>query len=137
MKNILFILFTVFIFNQCSIDDDTPQQHFEMLPVESISFPNEFVLNNTYTIEFTFLRPTNCHAYNNMVIIKEGANRTLGVNALVFENDNCAPLTTNASALQHFEFKVIYDQVYHFHVWKGKDAQGNDVYDDYDIPVIN
>ena len=137
MKKILFFIFTIIIFNQCSIDDDIPKQHYEMLPIENISFPNEFILNNTYTIEFSFVKPTDCYAYNNMIIIKEGPNRTLGVNTVVFEKNNCTSLTSNNTVLQYFEFKVIYDQVYHFHIWKGKDAQGNDIYDDYNIPVIN
>jgi len=135
MKRILYLITILIIFTNCSLDDDSIQRHFEVLPIESINLPQEFTLNETYTFEFTFIRPTNCYGYNNIINVAENENRTLAVNAIVFENNDCTPTTIDNISTQEFEFKVIYDQVYKFHIWKGKDAQGNDIYDDIEIPV--
>ena len=128
-------LFLVLI-TSCSSDNGAPEYHSEIMPIDTIYLPTSFNLNQTYTIDFTFIKPTSCYVYNNLFINSGNQeNRTLAVNTVVYEHSDCIPLSTNNIETQSFDFKVIYDQVYTFHIWKGKDGQGNDLYEDIDIPV--
>lgn len=136
MKKIIYFIATLLFFTNCNVDDDSIESHFEILPIESINLPQQFILGETYTIEFTFIRPTNCHAYDHIINMIENENRTFSVKSVVFEQNNCTNLTTNNIATQSIEFKVTHDQTYLFHIWKGKDSQGIDIYDDYSIPVV-
>lgn len=132
----LFIVLMLLVTN-CSIDDSNDNQSFEILPIEEITFPDEFVLNQIYDIDFTFIRPTNCHGYYNILINAEAENRTVGVTSIVYENSNCIEITENNIAEQSFRFAVLYDQTYVFHIWKGVDASGEDIFDIYEVPVVN
>ncbi len=121
----------------CSLGDDEEKYHYEVLPIESIVFPDEFVLGEVYTIDFTYLQPTSCHGYYNIYINAENENRTLAVTSIVFNDNNCEQLTQNNEVLQSFDFKVLYDQTYRFHIWKGVDDLGEDIYEVIEVPTIN
>jgi hypothetical protein len=136
MIKTLFIVLTVFL-TSCSLDDSSDNQSFEMLPIESIVLPDEFMLDEIYEIDFTFLRPTNCHGYYDIFINAEDENRTVAVTSIVYENSNCVEITEDNIAEQTFRFRVIYDQTYVFHIWKGVDDLGEDVFETYEIPVVN
>ena len=131
----LFIVLTVLI-TSCSIDEGE-SYGYEILPIESIDLPHEFVLNETYDIDFTFLRPTNCHWYYDIFISAEDENRTVGVTSIVYENSNCIEMNEDNIAEQTFRFRVIYNQTYVFHIWKGTDVNGEDVYEVYEVPVVS
>jgi hypothetical protein len=131
-----FVVLTVFI-TSCSLDDSSDNQSFEMLPIESITLPDEFVLDEVYDIDFTFIRPTNCHGYYDIFINAEDENRTVGVTSVVYENSNCIEINEDNIAEQTFRFQVIYDQTYVFHIWKGVDVDGEDIYEVYEVPVVN
>jgi hypothetical protein len=136
ISNTIYIVLILLI-TSCSVDDSSDDQSFEMLPIESITFPEEFTLNEIYDIDFTFIRPTNCHGYYDILINADDANRTVGVTSIVYENSNCIELTEDNLAEQTFRFQVLYDQTYVFHIWKGTDASGADVFEDIEIPVVN
>lgn len=130
-------LVLILFVSSCSVDDSGDKQTFEMLPIESIVFPDEFVLGGVYDIDFTFIRPTSCHGYHDIFISADGVNRTVGVTSIVFGNSNCIELTDNNVAQQSFRIKALYDQTYIFHIWKGTDGNGDDVFEDYEVPVVN
>ena len=49
----------------CSIDSDySPTFYLEVLPIESVNMPQEFVLGETYEIEITYNRPNGCYFFN-------------------------------------------------------------------------
>ena len=120
----------------CSGDDE-PDFYYEALPIESINLPDSFNLNETYTIDFTFTRPTTCHAYDRILIWSDEENRTLAVSSVVLNNTNCEVMTEDNISYQSFEFEVIYNQTYVFNIWKGKDDNNEDIYETYEIPVID
>lgn len=132
-----FFVVLVLIIVSCVEDDSNEDLYFENLPIESISFPNEFELNEVYEIDFTFLRPTSCHGYYDIVMEAENESRTINVKSLVYKSETCSELAEDNSSEQSFIFNVIYNQTYVFHVWKGVDANGDDIYEDYQVPVVN
>ena len=135
MKKILVILSTLIFLISCS-NDDGPKYSFEALPIESIDLPASFTLNESYAIDFTFLRPTDCHAYNGLLFDADEENRTIAVYSKIVPNSNCMDLTEDNIATQSFDFTVLYDQTYKFHIWKGKNSTGEDIYDIIEVPVV-
>jgi hypothetical protein len=53
----------------------------------------------------------------------------------VIEQDNCKGVTVNP--LEKFlSFKPTTESSYVFKIWKGKDTNGNDVFEEIEIPVV-
>jgi len=120
----------------CSADEGE-ETSYVALPIESIQLPDEFTLNEQYEIFFVFKRPTNCHGYYDVLLKADNAYRTLAVQSIVYKNANCEVLTENNEANQSFRFKVIYDQVYMFRIWKGVNEFGEEIYEEIEVPVVN
>ncbi len=121
----------------CTPDDSNNITYYsEVLPIASINLPATFTLGVNYEIEFTFIKPTSCHNYKNLLYITEGKNRVLAVNSNVFNNINCTNLTTGNIITHRFNFVATENHnTYKFYIWKGKDSLGNDIYDEIEIPV--
>ena len=133
MKKILFILLTVTLYS-CSISDDSLDTHFEILPIESAILPGEFVLGEIHLIELTYLRPSTCHAYNNIYYVADSNERTVAIVTRVFDgNTNCEEISTELEA--SFNFKATERGSYIFKFWQGT-IDDEDVYLTVEVPVI-
>lgn len=133
MKKIVLLLSAFLLFNSCTPDQDI--YSIEVLPVESVSdLPLEFVLGETYKIKMNFRRPTTCHALYGIYYEKELNTRTFAVRNLKEHRGDCIELT-DVIISQTFDFEVTNTGNYIFKFWTGKDAEGNNTYLEYDIPV--
>ncbi|MFD0963161.1 hypothetical protein [Pseudofulvibacter geojedonensis] len=138
MRKILGILLIVLFCYGCNLDDgDGNQFVFHVLPVESIELPQSFTLNETYEIPFTFYRPTNCHGYNGVISNPNDNERTIAVSAFSVEGDCVDFVAPDGLSEQSFNFVVNHNYTYIFKVWKGKDEQGNDMYETIEVPVTD
>jgi hypothetical protein len=131
----LFVVLMILI-TSCSIDEGE-DYGYEILPIESIDLPHEFILNEAYFIDYTFKLPTNCHTYYDIFITAENENRTVGATSVVYDRSNCQELNENNTVTRTFKFTAIYEQTYVFHIWKGKDDLGEDVYEIVEVPIVN
>lgn len=120
----------------CSVDEGVGTSYV-LLPIESIQLPDEFSLNEEYEIPFVFKRPTNCHGYYDVFLKVDNEIRILGVQSIVYENPNCEVLTEDNDTSQSFIFKVLYDQIYVFRIWKGVNEFGEEIYEEIEVPVVN
>lgn len=136
MKRIISLLALVFLFNSCSPDSGT-NYSLELLPVESVEIPTEFTLGETYQMKMFYRIPTTCHSYNSIYYHKNLNERTVAVEALVYQQNNCQELTENNLYECSFDFLVTSNGSYVFKFWQGKDEQGNDLFLEYEIPVTN
>ncbi len=134
MKKIIFILFTFILFS-CSVEDDSLDTHFEIIPVESAILPDEFVLGNLHLIKLTYLRPSTCHAYNDIYYVTESNERTVAVINIVFDsNGNCEEISDELEA--SFNFRATRPGSYIFKFWQGTDDDGEDLYLIVEVPVV-
>jgi len=134
MKKILFILLT-FVLYSCSISDDSLNTHYEILPVESAVVPEEFVLNEIYPIELTYLRPSTCHAFNNIYYVAESNERTVAIVTKVFNsNSNCEEISTELEASFNFQPTEIGSYIFKF--WQGTNDADEDLFLTIEVPVI-
>lgn len=134
MKKVLFALL-FFSSISCSLDNDNESFHLEYLKVESVTIPDSFVLGETYEIKVIYKRPTTCHSFHGFYYDKNLNERTIAVQSIVTEN-NCIELENqlNEAALN---FYVTNNGTYKFKFWQGKNENGDDIYLEYEIPVID
>ncbi|WP_233586851.1 hypothetical protein [Formosa maritima] len=120
MKKIIACLFVFLIFSCSTNDDSTQDVYYEILPIESAVLPEEFHLGDVYEITLTYIKPSTCHAFNNIYFEQELNERTLAVVAYVTSgNGNCQPTEIEAEA--SFDFKAENAGPYIFKFWQGGD----------------
>lgn len=134
MKKIILLLSVVFLFNSCS-PDDSISYRFELLPIESVDLPAEFELGETYTITYRYYRPTTCYNDDGIYYEKDLNVRIFAARNIVINPGNCQPLDM-VLVEKTFNFYVTSNGSYIFKFWNGEDANGDNIYLEYEIPVI-
>ena len=133
MKKLFALMLLAVIISSCSLDDGT-NFHFEAVPATGATLPDSFQLDETYEIKVQYVRPTSCHFFEGYDYRKTGTNeRTITLVTSVFDDPNCRELDEELEV--SFDFIVINTGTYTFRFWQGKDANGNDTYLTYEVPV--
>ena len=133
MKKIISVIALFFLFNSCT-PDSGPNYTFEVLPVESVDIPTEFTLGETYLITMHYKRPSTCHYFNGIYYDKNLNVRTVAVESAVEQRDNCQELTNEMNTCS-FNFTVTSNGSYIFKFYNGEDADGNNTFLEYEVPV--
>lgn len=137
MKKIVSLFALLLILNSCSPGDDT-QYSYRLIPIESIDIPAEFTLGETYPITVHYTVPTSCYHFSSLYYEKDLNVRTIAVENVVEQRNNCQELSTADGASTYtFNFYVTSNGTYIFKFYQGKDDQGNDVFLEYEVPVTN
>jgi len=139
MKRLLFFGFFIAVFWSCSIDDSVDEVfRFEILPIETVEMPSSVKYNEVYNINYTYLRPSTCHVYNDLYYVSEGNFITVAVINTVInttETSLCEPLE-NEIEDRSFAFHVQKDTgFYVFKFWQGEDEFGQDSYLVIEVPI--
>ena len=136
MKKLLVLCLTFILFASCSVEDDSTNYSFEVLPVESVEIPDEFTLGEVYPITVSYFRSSTCHLFREFYYLKENNERTVAPIDYVFEENNCQDLNDELVE-QTFNFIVTSNGSYIFKFWQGEDANGEDQYLIIEVPVTN
>ena len=138
MKKIVSLLALFFIFNSCTLQDEGNKYLFELLPIESVDIPTEFTLGQTYPITVHYTRPTSCHFFSNLYYEKDLNIRTIAVENGVAQRNDCVDLSAADAISQYsFNFQVTSNGSYIFKFYQGKDANGQNIFLEYEVPVTN
>lgn len=123
------------LFNSCGLDDDGQNFHFTTLSITEANVPDSFDLNETYTIEVTYLRPNNCTFFEGFDFSKPGETDRdiVAIGSVLTDDSACTQVVEEVIAT--FEFNVIFTDDYHFRFYSGTDANDNPTYVEYTIPV--
>ena len=135
MKRLLVLCLTLVLFASCSLDDNSTDYSFEILPVESVDIPEAFELGEIYPITVSYVRPTTCHSFREFYYLKENNERTVAPVNYVFEQNNCEDLEESLVEAT-FNFIVTSNGSYIFKFWQGEDANGEDQYLIIEVPVV-
>lgn len=135
MKKIVSLIALIFLFNACSPGEGT-EYNFELLPISSVDIPTEFTLGQTYPITVHFSYPTSCHYFNQLYYDKNLNVRTIAVESAVAQRSNCVPTPGDVGEYT-FNFYVTSNGSYIFKFYQGKDESGNDIFLEYEVPVMN
>ena len=139
MKKIVLLLLAVITLSSCSPEENEPQFYYEVLPVESFEVPQSVGLGQTYQVNMTYKRPSECHFYDGCYYKTELNSTIVGIQTYVLDMDNCKTLEDEAPIEVSFTFKVDNNQnltqPYTFKFYKGKDTNGNDIFEEVQIPI--
>ncbi len=134
MKKALLILIAIISFSACSLDDDTPSQHFERIAATEVDIPDEFTLGETYDIVVSYTLPSTCYSFYNFDYIHDETSREIYTYAIVNDDVTCTQTTLDSEYIISIEARQ--EDTYTFKFWQGSDNQGNDEYLIVEVPVI-
>lgn len=134
MKKLLALAFFVVIFSSCSdTGNDSPNFHYEILPIEEATIPATFEWNETYDITIKIQLPNGCHTFHNLYYRHDGTNRIVAAYSLVADDITC---TEALITKEHtFQVKATQEEDYVFKLWKGVDDDGEDIFEEITVPV--
>ena len=135
MKNLVILIIVLFIVIGCSKDDQGDKFHLELLPIDSAVLPAEFKKDSLYELPFNYIRPSTCHVFEGFYYKKNSNTRTIAIQTTVLEQSNCTTATVNPIT-EILKFKPTTEPTYIFKLWKGTDANGVDVFEEIEIPVV-
>ena len=140
MKKITFVLLLMITFLSCSIDDSDGNSvgdfFFEYIPIENVTIPEQFTFGTTVVIEYTYLRPSSCHTFNDLYYNVDNNTRTIAVINLVdVDNGQCVDFQDEL-VTRSFNFPVGSMGPYLFRFWQGEDSNGEDIYLEIEVPVV-
>jgi len=138
MKKSFFIfLFAVvsFVSNSCSIDNNEPNFNFLPLQIVSADLPEFFTLNETITIQVTYVQPDDCTSFAGFDIVDQD---TTARDVVVFgtkrtDQQDCTE--NNTEQTTSFDFTVNYPDPYTFRFWQGENENGEQQYLVIEVPV--
>jgi hypothetical protein len=135
MKKLFFLFAIVLGLNSCSLDDDsTPNYYLEVVPVENFIVPDTFDYLGVHEIKLFYKKPTICHELAGIYFERHLNERTIGLQCMVTNSTNCQPYEGELYEV-NFNFEVISTDTYLFKFYKGKDEDGNNIFEEVEIPV--
>jgi hypothetical protein len=137
MKKIALLLLLSVIGISCSMDNDVNDFYYDIIPIESYVLPPSFQFGESYTINLTYKRPTDCYTKPTLYFERHGAFRTVAIQSLVANRTDCEPVPEEAAKEFAFQIEVASSSPYIFKFYKGKDANGIEIYEEVVVPVAN
>lgn len=135
--NSILLLAVLLSVSSCDIDDDNTNFYYETLEITEATLPEAFEYGELYTIEFTYVRPTNCHYYEGFDFQKtEKTERTVYAIGARLDQKDCQDLTENNTGTATFDFEVRYRDTYTFKFYQGDNDQGEKQYITVEVPVV-
>lgn len=118
----------------CDIgDNDQPNFTLEIMSIQSVDVPDEFMFGETYEISMNYTRPNGCYEFNDFIYQTNLNERTVAVVDAVFNDTACTQATEQATV--SFDFRVTSNEAYIFRFYQGQ-IDGEDQYLIVEIPVV-
>lgn len=135
MKKLFFLFAFVFTLNSCSLEDDSPPAyHFEIVPVENFIVPDTFNYLGVHQIKLFYKKPNSCYDLAGIYFDRHLNERTIALQCVVLNSSNCESYENEIYEVD-FNFEVISTETYLFKFYKGKDENGNNIFEEVEIPV--
>ncbi|WP_431126834.1 hypothetical protein [Flagellimonas flava] len=132
---LIMLIGTAGLFNACDLDDGQ-NFRFTTLSIVDANVPESFELNETYSIEVTYVRPNGCTFFEGFDVARTAqTDREVVVIGSVLTDDTaCTQVVQEVNA--SFDFQVLYTGEYHFRFYTGQDENDNSEFLEFTIPVI-
>ena len=137
MKKLIFLGFVFMtMLTSCSLEDNENQGFFvEVMPIETVDMPDHFVHGETYEIILTYVRPTSCYEFNDIIYEINGHERTVAILNTVYNQLDCIDESELVSVT--FDFPVTGTETYVFKFFQGQDEYDVDQYYIVEVPVVD
>ncbi|WP_019037246.1 hypothetical protein [Psychroflexus tropicus] len=118
----------------CEVNDDGFFQTSQVSAILAANVPDTMVLGETYNLEITFQRDSNCHTFSSFDSAKQG-DSLLFVRAITIftQATNCNE--ESEGILREVDFTNDFDSDFTFKFLSGETSEGEPVYIDKDVVV--
>ncbi|KGL62544.1 hypothetical protein [Polaribacter sp. Hel1_85] len=134
MKKITLLLFGLLVFYSCLNNDiDTPNYRFEYLPIDSAITPASFTLGEIDTIKVKYTLPNGCYSFDQIYYQTRDTTRIVAITAFVQLDEDCTEAIIQEET--KFTVKASQEEDYVFKFFKGKDSNGENIFEEVIVPV--
>ncbi|WP_299121110.1 hypothetical protein [uncultured Winogradskyella sp.] len=136
-KYALLVVVFISMLTSCSLDNDNPVLLTEVLLVDSVVVPEQFIHGETYEIAITYTRPSLCYDFYDFIYEINGNERTIAVvNTVQSANERPGCLDDPQQVTVSFDFIVSGTETYLFKFYQGENDEGLDQYFLVEVPVV-
>lgn len=119
----------------CETEDDNFYQLSQVSPVLAANVPDTMLVGETYTLEITYRKDSDCHTFSGFDAVKQGDSLYYVRAITIFtQADNCNQEAEGI--LREANFKNSFESNFTFKFLKGKDSLGDLTYIDKDVIVM-
>lgn len=135
-------MMSAFLLTGCEIEDDGPATEHVLAEVVDTDLPEFFELGKVYEIEITYLLPDACHSAAGLQAIRGGFDQekrrdiyVAGVAVHPAGQTECNRQEDDLERVNSFLLRVDDDEPFTFYLWKGVDANDENIYTEVVVPV--
>lgn len=140
LKKSILLTLSAFVLVACSTDDDVqPTILTTKATVLKAELPDSLSIGENYRIEVFYELPSACHMDVGL-IVNPGSTNTesyiYGVAAYDADQVGCDQTSTDLQRSGEFQLHVESEETHVFHVWRGFDQDGKDIYEAIEVEVV-
>ncbi len=135
MKKIVLSIIAALTLVSCTTEGE--EFTLEVLPVAKVVTPTAFKRDSITNIPVTYLRPTNCHFFEDFYYDRLDFTRVIAIyNSRILKENTCLP-RQNDSVVVNLRFKPVELGTYNLKFWKGTNSSGQDEFFEIQAVVNN
>lgn len=134
MKKI-YLLFVLSLFMFSCGDSFDPVFELRLLPIDQAQTPVSFEYRTSDTITLKYTLPSNCYRFRSVYYEYERNARVVAINALYDLESVCTQATIEEEI--KIPIHVLQEDNYIFKFYKGKNSDGDSIFEEVEVPVTN
>ncbi|WP_299666925.1 hypothetical protein [uncultured Polaribacter sp.] len=132
MKKLAFLTLGVILFSSC-LNDDTPNFTYGFVAIDEATTPTSFTYGEKDTIYLKYTLPNSCYHFNDVYYEYEDTTRIVAVRAFIDLDVEC--IEEEIEKEYELIVNVTQEEDYLFKFYKGKDIDGENIFEEVVIPV--
>lgn len=134
MKKFTLLLIGLLVFSAClNNDNDKLNYSFEYLPIDEAITPASFTFGQIDTITVKYSLPNGCYHFNQIYYETKDTTRIVAISAFVELDAPCTLAIIQEE--KKIPVKASQKEDYVFKFYKGKDANGENIFEEVVVPV--
>ncbi|WP_378180591.1 hypothetical protein [Aquimarina sp. SS2-1] len=134
---IALIILTCCLSSCLNDDNDGIIFSYELVPIEEVDIPDQFIRGETYEITVSYFRPSDCHSFSGFDYDRLANERTVSVVNVVVNDRECEDLAQTDLIDASLNFLVGIEESYVFRFWQGRNDQGENQFLIREVPVVD
>ena len=133
MKKIIYLLIIGFTLYSCSNNEIEPRFEFEIFSITEAKTPTSFTFGTIDTVTVKYKFPNGCYRFRSLYYEYQDTTRVVAINAIIDLDAICAQETEEKEL--KIPIQVFQEENYLFKFFKGKDADGKNIFEEIEVPV--
>lgn len=134
MKKILILSICLLLFYSCLINNDKHLNYnYEVLPIDEFTAPTSFNFGEKDTIKLKYSLKNGCYSFYDVYYEYLDTTRIVGIKSVIALDRECT------EAIIQYDYNLIVtatqEEDYVFRFFKGKDNNGENIFEDIVVPV--